>query len=373
MENYSIIIPSYTVGPDAYRDIPRYCRLYGKTAVVIGGQKAMAAAKEKLLAAIQDSDLSINAFLWYGEEASYEASAVLEADPHLQEADMIFAVGGGKAIDTAKLAALHTGKPFFTFPTIASNCASASSVAIIYHPDHSFREFVHYLDTTRHVFIDTEIIARAPIEYLWAGIGDTCAKYYEVTISARGEVLPHYLAMGVHMSRMCMEPLVIFGEKALNDNRQGIASYELEQCALAIIITTGWVSMLVSRDHNMLYNGGVAHALFYSLCSLPGFEKDHIHGVVVGFGILMQLAIDKDFEELEKFRAFNRRIGLPTSFDEIGISLEDLEKVTDLIIADEDVEHFPYPITREQILEAAEYLGISGDTPLMKDGRHTIL
>lgn len=356
MENYSVIIPSYSVGPMAYREIPRYCSLYGKTAVVIGGKKAMAAAKEKLLAAIGSSDLSINAFLWYGEEASYEAAAVLEADPHVQEADMIFAVGGGKAIDTAKLVALHLEKPFFTFPTIASNCASASSVAIIYHPDGSFREFVHYLDTTRHVFIDTEIIAGAHSEYLWAGIGDTCAKYYEVSISARGEVLPHYLAMGVSMSRMCMEPLVIFGEKALSDSRQGIPSYELEQCALAIIITTGWVSMLVSRDHNMLYNGGVAHALFYSLCSLPGFEKTHIHGVVVGFGILLQLAIDKDFEEFKKFRAFNKKIGLPVSFREIGVSLEDLEKVTDLIIADEDVEHFPYRLTREQIMEAAEYL-----------------
>ena len=356
MEDYSIIIPSYTVGPRAYLEIPKYCLPYGKTAVVIGGKKAMAAAKEKLLSAVEGSPLSIKAFLWYGEEASYEAGAVLEADPAVREADMIFCVGGGKAIDTAKLVALHTEKPFFTFPTIASNCASASSVAIIYNPDGSFREFVHYLQTTRHVFIDTDIIAHAPWEYLWAGIGDTCAKYYEVSISARGEKLPHYLALGVHMSRMCMEPLVEYGEKALKDNREGIPSYELEQCALAIIITTGWVSMLVSREHNMLYNGGVAHALFYSLCNIPGFERTHVHGVVVGFGILLQLMIDQDVEECEKLRDFNRRIGLPVSFNEIGVSMQELESVVDRLIADEDVEHFPYPLTREQILEAAKKL-----------------
>ncbi len=353
MENYSVIIPSYTVGPEAYLQIPHYCLPYGSRAVVIGGHRAMAASRQKLENAVAGSGLSITAFLHYGEEASYEAAALLEADPFLQEADMIFAVGGGKAIDTAKLAALHLNKPFFTFPTIASNCAAASSVAIIYHPDGSFREFVHYLEGSRHVFIDTDIIARSPWEYFWAGIGDTYAKYYEVTISARGETLEHYLALGVNMSRMCMEPLVLFGEKALADHRAGIASYELEQCILAIVITTGWVSMLVSRRHNMLYNGGVAHAMFYSLCSLPGFEKDHIHGVVVGFGVLLQLLIDNDEAEYEKLRAFNKRIGLPTTFSEIGVTMEDLEKVVHLIISDEDVEHFPYQLTKEMIMNAA--------------------
>ena len=46
-------------------------------------------------------------------------------------------------------------------------------------------------ELAKHVFINTEIIANAPKEYLWAGIGDTYAKYYEVSISARGEKLEH--------------------------------------------------------------------------------------------------------------------------------------------------------------------------------------
>ncbi len=356
MTNYSIIIPSYTVGPEAYKEVPVRCARYGKCAVVIGGQKAMAAAKEKLLEAVEGSSISIADFIVYGMEATFENAAVMEANPVVQEADMIFAVGGGKATDTAKLVALHLNKPYFAFPTLASNCAASSSVAIIYNPDGSFREFVHFLDSAAHVFIDTDIIARAPSEYLWAGIGDTYAKYYEVSISARDEILEHFLAMGVNMSRMCMEPLVNFGEKALADNRAGIASYELEQCALTIIITTGWVSMLVTRRHNMLYNGGIAHALFYALCDLPGFDETHIHGVVVGFGCLLQLVIDGDEEEYVKLREFNRRIGLPVTFSEIGITLDQLESVTDRILADEDVEHYPYPLTKEMIMKAAERL-----------------
>ncbi|MBE5996676.1 MAG: iron-containing alcohol dehydrogenase family protein [Lachnospiraceae bacterium] len=356
MNTYSIIIPSYTVGPEAYKEIPLYCARYGTRAVVIGGHKAMAAAKEKLLDAVRDSAITITGFKHYGTEASYEASAVLEQDPDVQAADMIFAVGGGKAVDTAKLTALHLHKPFFTFPTIASNCAASSSVAIIYNEDGTFREFVHYLQSAEHVFIDTQIIAEAPWEYLWAGIGDTNAKYYEVSISARNEKLPHYLAMGVNMSRMCMEPLFDYGEQAVADNRDHIVSEALTQCALTIIITTGWVSMLVAREHNMLYNGGIAHAMFYALCGLPGFEENNIHGVVVGFGILMQLLIDGDMEEYEKIRDFNRRIGLPVSLHEIGVTPQDVQAVADRIIADEDVEHYPYPLTVEMIMKAAEVL-----------------
>lgn len=157
-------------------------------------------------------------------------------------------MGGGKAVDTVKLISLVLEKPYAAFPTIASNCAASSSVSIVYHEDGSFCEFVHFLRSAIHIFIDTDIIAHAPKQYLWAGIGDTYAKYYEVSISAKGEQLEHFQALGVNMSRMCMQTLVEHGEQALEDNIAGIASHDLEQAALAIIITTGWVSMLVAQN-----------------------------------------------------------------------------------------------------------------------------
>lgn len=354
--NYSIVIPSYTVGTEAYSHIQEFCAECGTKAVVIGGHKAMAAARTKLEASTSEGPVTITDFVHYGDEASYECAKVLEDTPSVRDADMIFAVGGGKAVDTAKLVAIHLGKPFFTFPTIASNCAAASSVAIIYNPDGTFREFVHYVHTARHIFIDTQIIAEAPPEYMWAGIGDTYAKYYEVSISTRGEELPHYMSTGVHLSQLCMEPLLKYGSKALEDNRSDIASDELSECALTIIITTGWVSMLVARNHNMDYNGGVAHAMFYALCRLPGFEQNNLHGAAVGFGVLLQLLIDGDTAECERLRAFNKSIGLPTSLKEIGVTLDDLASVATHIIDDEDVRHFPYQLTKDKIIEAARAL-----------------
>ena len=41
MENYSVQVPPYTVGPEAYRQIEKQCHIYGKKAVVVGGKKAI--------------------------------------------------------------------------------------------------------------------------------------------------------------------------------------------------------------------------------------------------------------------------------------------------------------------------------------------
>ena len=159
MENYTVLVPPYTVGPEAYRSIPEYCRVYGTTAVVIGGKKAMAAAHDKLLAAVDGSEIAISGFFHFGTECTFSAAHALEAEPAIQNADMIFAVGGGKAVDTAKLVALDLNKPFFTFPTIASNCAASSALAIVYNEDGSFCDFVHFLQSAKHVFLDTDIMA----------------------------------------------------------------------------------------------------------------------------------------------------------------------------------------------------------------------
>ena len=269
---------------------------------------------------------------------------------------MIFAVGGGKAIDTCKLVSIDFEKPYFSFPTIASNCAPTSAVSIVYNEDGTFCKFVHFLEPANHVFINTEIIANAPKEYLWAGIGDTYAKYYEVSISARGEKLEHFKAMGVQLSRMCMEAMVEHGAQALKDNEQGVASYALEQVALDIIITAGWVSLLVAREHTMDYNGGVAHAFFYGLCNLPGFDEDHLHGVVVGFGVLLLLTIDGKEEECQKLIAFNKTVGLPAKLSEVGVTVEEVAKCAPFMVKDEDLEHYPYVVTEEMIVEAAKKL-----------------
>ncbi len=146
------LFAGYTIGEDAYQNIPTVCAPFGKKAAIIGGKHALAAAEEKIRKAVEGSDITITGTYWYGGEASVENIEMLL--PQVEDADMIFAVGGGKAIDTCKVLSHQTNRPFFTFPTIASTCASCTSLGILYHPDGSLREYSFSKVPPTHIFID---------------------------------------------------------------------------------------------------------------------------------------------------------------------------------------------------------------------------
>lgn len=349
MTDYSLRLPAWTVGENAL-DKLREIVPAGQTAVVIGGRKGMSAIREKLEKAAAGS-VSLLDFLWYGGEASEENIQTLSAEEAVQKADVIFAAGGGKALDTCKALGFRIGKPVYAFPTIASTCAACTAVAILYHPDGSFAGPCFLPGPPAHTFIDTAVIAAAPPRYLWAGLGDTYAKYFESTVSSRGDELAYYHALGVSVSRSCLGPLLKYGEKAFRDHKEKKATEELTQVILTIIVTTAISSILLTADRIIDYNTGLAHAVFYALTRFPELhmERDHLHGEVVGFGVLILLLADGQEEMFQKMLSFNRSVGLPTRLEDIGITEEDLNKVLPQVLSMPDIAHNPYPVTLDML------------------------
>ena len=49
---YSVNFANYTIGEDAYQNVREVCRHYGKKALLIGGEMALKAGKEKLIQAL---------------------------------------------------------------------------------------------------------------------------------------------------------------------------------------------------------------------------------------------------------------------------------------------------------------------------------
>ncbi len=345
------LFPGYTIGEDAYQNISAVCAPFGKKAAIIGGKHALAAAEEKIRRAVEGSGIEVTGTYWYGGEASVENIAMLE--PQVKEADMLFAVGGGKAIDTVKVLAHMTHRPFFTFPTIASTCASCTSLGILYHPDGSLREYSFSKIPPNHIFIDPQIIADAPVKYLWAGMGDTMAKHFECTTSSRGDVPSHSDAMGIALSSMCAEPILRWGQKAMEDCKAHQVTYELTEIILSIIVSTGLVSNFVQVD----YTTGLAHAIYNGFTILPSTEEHHhLHGEVVSYGILAMLTIDKKYEERDKVLVFNRSIGLPTRLSDIHAKPEDLPAVAEKALQGIDVRKWPYAVTVEMIVDGIQEL-----------------
>lgn len=356
IENYSMYLPSYSIGAKVYDKIPEICRPYGTKIAAIGGHKAIAAAKDQIVNACEDSGLEILDFVWYGGEASYENVEALKENPAVQQADMLFAVGGGKATDTVKCLGVKIGKPVFAFPTIASNCSACTSVSIMYYPDGRFKEPFFFPAPPVHSFINTEITVHSPSRYMWAGMGDTYAKYFESTMSSKGEELPHYIQMGVDVSKMCYEPVLRYGKEAMESNRAGIVSYAYEQVVLAIVVSTGMASIFLTAEHVIDYNTGLAHAIFYSLTAYPHIEKNHLHGEVVSYGVLNLLLVDKDMETFQKVYDFSKSVGLPTCLADLEFTKEDIAKLAEDAVKMPDIDHNPYVITKEMVIGAMSRL-----------------
>src|SRR5690606_33283457 len=71
----------------------------------------------------------------FSGEITYAEIARLVALIGSDQPDVIVAAGGGKTIDTGKMAARETGAAFVSVPTVASNDAPTSHIAVIYDAD----------------------------------------------------------------------------------------------------------------------------------------------------------------------------------------------------------------------------------------------
>lgn len=102
MKPYSVFFASYTVGTDVYKEVPEICDRFGSRILLIGGEHALAAGKEKLVLALEGSGMELVGTELYGNDCTYKKMEELAALAKQSGAEMIFGMGGGKAIDTAR-------------------------------------------------------------------------------------------------------------------------------------------------------------------------------------------------------------------------------------------------------------------------------
>lgn len=350
--NTTTILPDYTIGPSALTKLPDICKQYGKKVLVVGGKTALKKAREKLETALKEGEFQLLETMWYGKDCTPVTIDLVAQNAQELKADFIVGVGGGKALDTAKAGASQAGIPVFCVPTIASTCAATTKLSVVYDEQGVFDKFYFFDAPAVHSFIDTELIAEAPVEFLRAGVGDTMAKHYECTFASRNDQLDHSSGVAREISNMCVTPMFTYAKEALalcRENKTGVA---LEQVILGIVVTTGLVSMLIEEK----YNGALAHSVFYALTLLPHIEENYLHGDVVAYGVLVQLAVDNQLELAKTLKKFNIELGIPTTLKDINVTLnrEKLQPILDNIFTQPDMDDIPYPITDDMVYTAME-------------------
>lgn len=346
-----IVLPKYRVGERAIRNSAETLARYGERALVIGGETALSIALPELIEACADAGVSIAAVENYGGECTYAHMERLSKIGQSTNADMVIGVGGGKALDTAKGCGHKMGLPVVTIPTIAATCAAVTAISVVYNEQGVFVESMFHEQAPACAIIDVDIIAAAPAAYLRAGMGDAVAKHVEASWAARGRELTHTCTLALAISRSCYDPLLRYGADAIRDVGERRVTEAVRQVVLANIVSTGLVSLLIEE----VYNGGMAHGLFYGLTKLKDFERKCLHGDAVGYGVLVQLMMDHQDMDFVRVRDFCHKVGMPIKLRETGFELT--QEVLDTVVpaslkALKDARRTPYEVTPEMLSEA---------------------
>lgn len=322
--------PNYSYGSHCFDDIPEILKTYPYQRIVfIGGEKALASSTDEVRTILTQNNYDITGELIYGKEASMTNIKRLLDEPAVQNADLIFAFGGGKALDTVKMVAKLADKPFMTFPTICSTCAASTTVAVLYHDDHRF-DHCGQANAPLHIFINTSVITKAPSIFLFAGIADGISKgpevAYAMTQAEQSGIIPNHTAkLGRAIALSSEESLYNHGKKLLSSLSQDKANLSLEEVALAIIISTGFASNLENQPTHF-YSTCHAHA-FYNGSTSVHREGHFLHGMVVAFGVMVLHAYFDNDSDLLKVAKFNQEMGFPTCLADINLTEDDIPTI----------------------------------------------
>lgn len=329
---------------DHIDDLRRIIQSYSSI-VVCGGRKGLASIKPYL---------PFNQTVIYGDECTLDVVEELIHHPLIQKADCLFAVGGGKAIDTVKMVAEALDIDVISFPTIASTCSATSAVSVIYNKEHEYQRVYTLKRPCRACFIVPTVLIEAPSQYLWAGIGDTLAKKVEVEFNLRGKDLDVNQSLSLQIAELCINIPLFYGIKAMDDAKQRTMSEAFIHVVYAILVHTGYVSSLIDYK----YGGSLAHAINNALTMFPVIESKHKHGEVVAYGLLVMLRYDRQDELFTRLLESYRKLNLPIQLFDLDLSFNDdfYDSVWEHVSRSEELVEAAYPIQKDELKEAILYL-----------------
>lgn len=259
----------------------------------------------------------------YDGTASEEDSRRLALE--IKKADVVIAIGGGKVLDTAKMAVEELNADLFIIPTLISNCAPFAPVMAVYNPNHSFKSIRYAEKCASLTLIDLNLLLATPKDYFIAGIGDTLAKWYEIEALTRN--LPDdkktaFISMGIASAKAIYSILMEDSESALQALESQTVNPAFGRIADTIIGLAGTVGGFAA-DYGRTAG---AHAVHNALSYLPE-THDKLHGAKVAYGILVQLAYTGDIDQIHAILPFYKKIQLPTSLNDLDVNTSNRENL----------------------------------------------
>jgi glycerol-1-phosphate dehydrogenase [NAD(P)+] len=310
-----------------------------KKVSIIAGAHVQKLVKKKFQKSLFESKIRS---IWHSPKSNDEKS-IHEAQNEVKKdkSDLIIGIGGGRSVDVAKMVATSLQIPFVSVPTAASHDGIAS-------PFVSIRgEKPHSLVATAPlgVFVDIDIIKKAPRRLLASGCGDliakiTAVKDWEIGRDKTGEYFGRYSA---NLASMSAKILIEASEKKkLPDIREIVEA----------LISAGVASCIAGSSRPC---SGSEHLFSHALDKLaPGIG---LHGEKCGIGTIMMAKLQG--QDWKKISITLKNIGAPTTAKEIGLKQDLLAKA--LVIA-QSLRPERYTILKEVQMTERKALDLAKST-----------
>lgn len=351
----------YVQGAGAVREIGRHAKVLGNSALVVGGRTALMLSGPAIQASLGAEGIGSVLEIFGGTSSRSEIARLAECG-RSSGARLVIAVGGGAAIDAGKAVSHQLDLPVIVVPTTVATDAPCSALSVIYRDDGSFERYLQLRRNPDCILVDTEFIARSPVRFLVAGMGDALATYWESDTCARSGRSNPLTGGGsqtlatLALARLCYETLLEWGGAA----RVAVERQVVTPAVEAIVEANTLLSGLSSE------NGGHAggHSIHNGLTTLVA-ARSKLHGEKVAFGVIAQLVLEgrpmRDIREVVRFCA---SVGLPTTLADLGIAdctADDIRKVATAAVAPDETIHATwFPVTADMVeaaILAADALG----------------
>ncbi len=286
-------------------------------------------------------------------------------------ADAVLGIGGGTVLDITKAAAVQANVKSILVPTIAATCAAWTPLSVFYDENGRFTHFTEFPLANTLVLIEPSIIANAPLKYLRAGIGDTLAKYYEadalIASFYENKAHPVWLQVSQFSAKICQDVLLENGAAAMEAAANGEVNAQLVSVIETIIMTGGMVGGFGGKFGRT----AGAHSLHNGLTEAEEV-KEILHGELVAYGVLVQLALEQKDDEILKLMNHYRAWGLPISLENLTIDPNDdalLRKVVQkAILPIESIHLMKQEITEKTVVSAMEKIELLYSTNFERRG-----
>ena len=322
----------------------------GRRPLVVAGAHTLPLARLHLEPALEALD---SAEAVYSPDCSEATLARLTQAIADHNADLVIGVGGGKALDAAKLLGHQQRLPVVTVPTSAATCAAWTARSNVYSEEGAFLYDVALDRCPELLILDYDLVQLAPLRTLVAGVGDALAKWYEASVSS-GSSEQALVIAAVQQARVLRD--ILFQKTPMALASPG--GSEWREVVDACVLLAGVIGGLGGAQCRTV----AAHAVHNGLTHLSA-SHGTLHGEKVAYGILVQLRLEEmgpsnplAATARQQLRQFYEAVGLPSALEDLGmaqVTVEELRRAATVACREgSDIYHLPFEVNPEILMAA---------------------